>query len=49
MRPKFDEHGLLITAAVSAGRYTIDKAYDVQTMSQTLDLISVMTYDFHGW
>ena len=49
MRPVFDQHGLLITAAVSAGKNTIDKAYDVPTMSQTLDYINVMSYDFHGW
>ena len=49
MRPVFDGHGLLLTAAVSAGKNTIDKAYEVPTMSQTLDFINVMTYDFHGW
>ena len=49
MRPVFDEHGLLITAAVSAGKNTVDKAYDVPTMSETLDFINIMSYDFHGW
>ena len=49
MRPIFDQHGLLLTAAVSAGKATIDKAYDVTTMSETLDFINVMSYDFHGW
>ena len=49
LRPAFDKHGLLLTAAVSAGKNTIDKAYEVTTMSETLDFINVMTYDFHGW
>ena len=49
LRPIFDKHGLLLTAAVSAGKNTIDKAYEVTTMSETLDFINVMTYDFHGW
>ena len=49
MRPLFDKHGLLLTAAVSAGKSTIDKAYDVPVMSRTLDFINVMSYDFHGW
>ena len=49
MRPVFDDHGLLITAAVSAGKNTVDKAYDVPTMSETLDFINIMSYDFHGW
>ena len=49
MRPRFDQHSLLLTAAVSAGLETIDKAYDVTTMAQMLDYINVMSYDFHGW
>ena len=49
MRAEFDKKGLLLTAAVSAGKKTIDKAYDVPVMSETLDFINVMTYDFHGW
>ena len=40
---------LLLTAAVSAGKNTIDQAYDVTAMAQTLDFINVMTYDYHGW
>ena len=27
----------------------LDQAYDVPTMSETLDFINVMTYDYHGW
>jgi chitinase len=49
MRVEFDKHGLMMTAAVSAGQKTIDKAYDIPTMAETLDIISVMSYDYHGW
>ena len=49
MREEFDKHGLSITAAVSAGWETIDKAYDMASMSLYLDYIALMTYDYHGW
>lgn len=49
MRVEFDKHGLLMTAAVSAGRATIDKGYNIPVMAQTLDFINVMSYDYHGW
>ncbi|XP_067913406.1 acidic mammalian chitinase-like isoform X2 [Heterodontus francisci] len=39
---------LLLTAAVAAGKETIDAAYEIAEISQYLDFISVMTYDFHG-
>ncbi|XP_075052136.1 acidic mammalian chitinase-like [Mixophyes fleayi] len=39
---------LLITAAVSAGKGTIDAGYEVAKIGRLLDFISVMTYDFHG-
>lgn len=39
---------LLLSAAVSPARNTIDRAYDVPTLSRYLDFINVMTYDFHG-
>ncbi|XP_043925105.1 acidic mammalian chitinase-like isoform X2 [Protopterus annectens] len=39
---------LLLSAAVAAGKGTIDAAYEIATISQYLDFINVMTYDFHG-
>ncbi|KAG8451052.1 hypothetical protein GDO86_003366 [Hymenochirus boettgeri] len=39
---------LLLTAAVSAGKGTIDAGYEIAEIGKTLDFISVMTYDFHG-
>uniref|UniRef100_A0A8D0GUL5 Acidic mammalian chitinase n=1 Tax=Sphenodon punctatus TaxID=8508 RepID=A0A8D0GUL5_SPHPU len=39
---------LLVTAAVSAGKPTIDAGYEMAEIGKYLDFISVMTYDFHG-
>ncbi|XP_069125631.1 acidic mammalian chitinase-like [Argopecten irradians] len=39
---------LLVTAAVAAGKSYIDLAYEVPTMAQYLDFISIMSYDLHG-
>ena len=38
----------LLTAAVSAGKYFADPAYDIPQVSKYLDLINVMCYDYHG-
>ncbi|KAJ8962569.1 hypothetical protein NQ318_000962 [Aromia moschata] len=40
--------GLLLTAAVTGGVTNMDVAYDVPGVSQALDMINVMVYDFHG-
>ncbi|XP_046399185.1 chitinase-3-like protein 1 [Ischnura elegans] len=48
MRELFDQHGLMMTAAVSAGKQTIDPAYDIPAMGKYLDHIHVMCYDYHG-
>ncbi|XP_062834574.1 chitotriosidase-1 isoform X2 [Anolis carolinensis] len=39
---------LLLTAAVAAGKQTIDSGYEVDKISKSLDFINLMTYDFHG-
>ncbi|KAJ8371377.1 hypothetical protein SKAU_G00114050 [Synaphobranchus kaupii] len=39
---------LLMSAAVSSGRGTIDSAYQIPQLGQSLDMINVMTYDMHG-
>lgn len=39
---------LLLSAAVSAGKATIDAGYDIPEIQKHLDFINVMTYDFHG-
>jgi len=48
LRAEFDKNNFVLTAAVSAGLEVIDEAYDVPSMSQYLDHIHVMAYDFHG-
>lgn len=40
--------GLLLTAAVSAGSVTVKSAYDVKDLSDNVDYINLMSYDFHG-
>uniref|UniRef100_A0A8C1J9S6 Acidic mammalian chitinase n=1 Tax=Cyprinus carpio TaxID=7962 RepID=A0A8C1J9S6_CYPCA len=39
---------LMLTAAVSAGKGTIDDGYEIAEVAKYLDFINVMTYDFHG-
>lgn len=44
----FKPHGYLLTVAVSAGKPTIDRAYDIPEMNKYLDFVNLMAYDFHG-
>ncbi|XP_069094526.1 acidic mammalian chitinase-like [Pleurodeles waltl] len=39
---------LLVAAAVSGAKGTIDTGYEIKKLGELLDFISVMTYDFHG-
>ncbi|XP_040916321.1 chitotriosidase-1-like [Toxotes jaculatrix] len=39
---------LIISAAVAAGKGTIDAGYEIAEIAKYLDFINVMTYDFHG-
>uniref|UniRef100_A0A8C9QZ19 chitinase n=1 Tax=Scleropages formosus TaxID=113540 RepID=A0A8C9QZ19_SCLFO len=39
---------LMVTAAVPAGKGTIDAGYEISEVAKYLDFINVMTYDFHG-
>lgn len=40
--------GLLLTASVSPSAKVVQQAYDIPVLSQYLDHVSVMTYDYHG-
>ncbi|XP_066963998.1 chitinase-3-like protein 1 [Macrobrachium rosenbergii] len=40
--------GMILTAAVSAGKATIDPAYNIPELSKSIDLLHLMTYDLHG-
>ncbi|XP_049826280.1 acidic mammalian chitinase-like [Aethina tumida] len=46
LKQEFEPHGYLLTVAVAA--IPTDAAYDVPSMTEVLDIINVMTYDFHG-
>ncbi|CAG0913024.1 unnamed protein product [Notodromas monacha] len=48
LKVAFSAAGLLLTSAVSPSRVTIDDAYDIQALIETLDIINVMAYDYHG-
>ncbi|XP_063064589.1 acidic mammalian chitinase-like [Engraulis encrasicolus] len=55
LRDAFEKEGkeskrprLMLTAAVSAGKGTIDNGFEIGKISKSLDFINVMTYDFHG-
>ncbi|XP_027225091.2 chitinase-3-like protein 1 [Penaeus vannamei] len=48
LKAALSAEGMILTAAVSAGKGTIDPAYNIPEMSKSLDLINVMTYDMHG-
>ncbi|XP_063765852.1 acidic mammalian chitinase-like isoform X2 [Eleginops maclovinus] len=39
---------LMLTAAVSAGKGTIDAGFEIAEIAKELEFINVMTYDFHG-
>ena len=39
---------LRLTAAVAAGKSTVDKAYEISKLGQLLDALHLMTYDMHG-
>lgn len=39
---------LLVTAAVGAGKDTVDAGYEIAALSNLLDFINVMTYDLNG-
>lgn len=38
----------MLTAAVGVGMETMENAYEISKISKDLDLINLMTYDFHG-
>ena len=48
LKEAFSEHKLLLSAAIGAGKATIDISYDVPNMYKHLDFVNVMCYDFHG-
>lgn len=50
LRDEFDKQTPKLTLAVSISGYkeVIDRAYEVEEISELVDFMSVMTYDYHG-
>ncbi|XP_056636318.1 probable chitinase 10 [Diorhabda sublineata] len=50
LRKEFDKQSppLILAAAISGYKEVIDLAYDLPTLGENLDFLSVMTYDYHG-
>ncbi|XP_064474386.1 chitotriosidase-1-like isoform X2 [Ornithodoros turicata] len=48
LRAAFESHGYLLTASVSANAVIIDSAYNVSHLSNYVDYINVMCYDYFG-
>ncbi|PNF16877.1 putative chitinase 10 [Cryptotermes secundus] len=48
LRAAFRPKGYMLTTAVSPSKVVIDAGYDVPTLSENMDWIAVMTYDYHG-
>jgi len=48
LKEAFKPAGSLLTAAITSAKYNVDHAYDIAQVSQLLDFINLMTYDYHG-
>lgn len=48
LREEFDNHGYILSAAVAADPDSVETSYDIPKVSRYLDIINIMTYDFHG-
>uniref|UniRef100_A0A0P4WCZ4 chitinase n=2 Tax=Scylla olivacea TaxID=85551 RepID=A0A0P4WCZ4_SCYOL len=48
LRREFVKYGWMLTAALAAGKATIETAYDIDDLAQDLDFMHIMAYDYHG-
>ncbi|XP_055686858.1 probable chitinase 2 [Lutzomyia longipalpis] len=48
LKSEFRKHDLLLTSAIGASKKMIDEAYDVKTLSNYLDFMHIMCYDYSG-
>ncbi|XP_045508158.1 probable chitinase 2 [Colias croceus] len=48
LKDAFESRGYILTAALGAGKETMDAAYDLAKLSRYLDFIHMMCYDYHG-
>ena len=49
LREQLSKRGLGLAASVSGFRSIIDQGYNFPAMWNDLDMINVMTYDYHGF
>jgi len=47
-RQRFDQEGLILSAATQVNFNLLEVNYDMRVLSETLDFINVMSYDLHG-
>ncbi|CAF0724867.1 unnamed protein product [Didymodactylos carnosus] len=48
LKRAFQPYGLLLSAALAAGKSTIDAGYEISNVCNLLDLVNIMAYDLHG-
>ena len=48
LRERFDEEGLILSAAVGAAESSASQSYLIAEVAKYLHFINLMTYDFHG-
>ncbi|CAK1593261.1 unnamed protein product [Parnassius mnemosyne] len=48
LKDAFESKGYLLTAALGAGKATMEAAYELHKLSLYLDFIHMMCYDYHG-
>ncbi|XP_008210082.1 probable chitinase 2 [Nasonia vitripennis] len=48
LRQRFDQEGLILSAAVGAAEGSASQSYDIAGISKHLDFINLMAYDLHG-
>ena len=46
LKKAFQPYGFVLSATVAGAKDTIDRAYDVARMSQTVDFLNVMAFDY---
>lgn len=48
LKAELKKHNLILTSAIGASPKIIDQAYDVKVLSNHLDFLHIMCYDYHG-
>lgn len=48
LREAFSPHKFILTAALGAGKDTMEVAYDLRQLNKYLDYFHLMCYDYHG-